>query len=328
MIDDLDPDCGCTADYCGPCDTSVPTESLLISKYGSGFCEDDIITLDYESPDTLVIAEQHLGQEVPGSGWSDIAFTPNGNMYGNRTDDGDNMSLYLINPFTGRALTHICDIDGANPFISQQELVGDLDGYLYTVLSDGTSTILYRFMPSDNDVAGICDQLSIVVDLTSTNLVGTGDLAWSEGLLYWTASASNTAVRPSQIVEINIFTGAFRVAPLLDNSGVPLTNVESIMNDSDGNLIVGDSNNSLFTLSRIDFSLTPLYTLSNTCGTIGGSASKFEFLQSQPCIEDCFDGVDNDADGFVDLDDSECPCLEAVTNPHIMYMRGRYSGGN
>jgi len=144
--------------------------------------------------------------------------------------------------------------------------------------------------------------LSIVVDLTSTGLVGTGDLAWSEGLLYWTASTSNVITSPSQIVEINIFTGEFRVLPLLDDLGIPLDNIESIVNDSDGNLIVGDSNNALFTLDRVDFSLTPLYNLTNTCGTIGGSASKFEFLQSLPCIEDCSDGVDNDADGLTDLD--------------------------
>jgi len=112
---------------------------------------------------------------------------------------------------------------------------------------------------------------------------------------------------------------------LLDDLGIPLDNIESIVNDSDGNLIVGDSNNALFTLDRVDFSLTPLYNLTNTCGTIGGSASKFEFLQSLPCIEDCSDGVDNDADGLTDLDDPECPCLEAVTNPHVMYMRNRYS---
>ena len=326
LIDDLDPDCGCTEEYCGPCDSDIPSERLFISKYGSGQCEDDIIALEYESPDTLVTTEENLAQEVPGSGWSDLAFTPNGNMYGNRSDDGDNMSLYLINPFTGRESRYICDIDGANPFLTQQELVGDLDGFLYTVLGDGTNTILYRYKPSDDDVPGICDDLTIVVDLTSTGLIGTGDLAWSEGLLYWTASISNTTASPSQIVEINIFTGEFRVLPLLDDLGSPLDNIESIMNDSDGNLIVGDSNSNLFTLDRVDFSLTPLYSLINTCGTIGGSASKFEFLQSLPCIEDCSDGVDNDADGLTDLDDPECPCLEAVTNPHIMYMRNRYSG--
>jgi hypothetical protein len=100
------------------------------------------------------------------------------------------------------------------------------------------------------------------------------------------------------------------------------------MNDSNGNLIIGDDNNNLFRIDRRDFSISRLYSLLDSCGAIGGLASKFEHLQSLPCIEDCSDGVDNDADGFVDIDDPECPCLEAVINPHIMYLRSRYAGSN
>ena len=65
LIDDLDPDCGCTEEYCGPCGSDISSERLFISKYGSGLCGDDIITLEYESPDTIVISEENLAQEVP-----------------------------------------------------------------------------------------------------------------------------------------------------------------------------------------------------------------------------------------------------------------------
>ena len=328
LIDDLDPDCTCVEEYCGPCESELPSETLFVSKYGLESCEDDIFSLAYQTQDTSVQSEENLRQDVVGPGWSDIAFTPNGNMYGNRTDNGEDMSLYLINPFTGRESRLICEIDGALPYMSHQELLGDMDGFLYTVLGDGVNTILYKYKPSDDDIAGQCDSLTPILDLTSTGLVGTGDLAWSEGTLYWTASTSNTVDSPSQLVEINIYTGDITIIPIVDNTGSPVDNIEAIMNDSNGNLIIGDDNNNLFRIDRRDFSISRLYSLLDSCGAIGGLASKFEHLQSLPCIEDCSDGVDNDADGFVDIDDPECPCLEAVINPHIMYLRSRYAGSN
>jgi len=289
---------------CDICSTTFSSESLYVSKYGPSSCADDIILLDWQASTLTVTNEQNLEQEVTGSGWSDIAFVPGGRLFGNWTVDNDKMELYEIDPYSGQYMQYICQIDGTDPYISQWELVADSDGYLYTVLGTSTSVVLYKYKPSDLNADGTCDSLTVVLDLTSVGLLGDGDLAWSDGLLYWTASdGSGTS---SNLVEIDINLGTYNTYPLLDSGGNPLTNVDAVVNDSEGNLMVGGDSNILYNVNKTDFSLTAVYTLTNNCGGVGGLSTRYEFFQSDPCIEICDDGIDNDGDGLVDYADTDC----------------------
>ena len=296
---------------CDICNTTFSTEKFYISKYGSSPCGDDLLILDWEAETTTASDEQNLGQEVGGSGWSDIAFTPDGQLFGNYTSNTDNMELYNIDPSSGRFISYICQIDGTNPYLTQWELVADIDGYLYTILGDGITTALYKYKPTDTNTDGICDSLTLVLDLTATGLVGDGDLAWSNGLLYWSATTSNNVSSPAQLVEIDIQAGTNTIHPLVDNLGNNLLNVDAVVNDSEGNLIIGDENSILYEVDKSNFSVSIAYNLSNTCGAIGGLSTRYEFIQSAPCPEICNDGIDNDGDGLTDCEDPDCPCCKA-----------------
>ncbi|MEZ5476645.1 MAG: GEVED domain-containing protein [Thiolinea sp.] len=266
----------------GAC-ASPSNEQIYLSHYNytspDQAIDDDVLRLNFDAASRSFSNEVNLGGDV-NTGWADIAYAPDGTLYGIWSNNGYG-GVYRINKTTA-GWTYLGDVDASGNFY---ELLADENGLLYTVAESGSDQVVYRFDPK----AAAPFAVTTVINLGST-LVGEGDLAWSNGLLYWTAT-TDQGVDPSQLISIDIAKGEVKTIAILKNDGTPLLNADSLFNDSLGHLYFASGNN-VYEVNPVTGITTLSYSLSNAADGIGGATSNYDYCQSSAKTYDFGDAPD------------------------------------
>jgi gliding motility-associated-like protein len=204
--------------------------------------------------------EQYVGQMARQM--TDITWAPNGKLYG--VDFNDN-KIWEINPLTAQ-LTYVTTIAGYN---ASNAMTSDADGNLYLASRSAVSWTDWHIIKV-NPASG---QISFVADLTPSNCLSAGDLAYKNGILYLACTGDRLAT-------INISTGQVIASPIIGL--LPGSHIYGIVVKADGTLFLGD-NNKLYSLDLSSMQVGLYYTCTSAGMNIWGMANFNDYCLAPGC---------------------------------------------
>ena len=195
-----------------------------------------------------------------GRSMTDITWTPDGKLYG---VDWIENKIWLINPATAQAtfVTVIPGYDFSNALTSD----GNGNLYLASRLAFGGNTFhIIRF----NLASGI---VTVVADLTPTNLMSAGDLAFHNGTLYLACTGNILA-------SINTINGSITSSYILGLPGG--ANIYGIIVKADGTVYLSDINK-LYKLNLSTMQANLYYSCTTSSLYIWGMANFNDYCMAE-----------------------------------------------
>ncbi|CAA6826142.1 MAG: internalin, putative [uncultured Sulfurovum sp.] len=239
-------------------------ETILIGKYENG----GIAQLDWNastkqaSNETLTTSNQN--------GFWDLAYNNDGKLYATITGS----ELLEINPLTKQIISNKGMIAGSNNTYESLALVSDKNGLLYSITSYNNRAAVVTFSA---DAPNNTTLVAYVDNIGSISTYG-GDLAWSNGYLYWTVTIANQV----RLIQIDVLNGSMVSNKVITHSnGNTFSSVAIPMfNDSKGNLVLvlGTDFYAVNTTSAI---VTYLDNYNYPTGTPTGGTSSHDFCASE-----------------------------------------------
>lgn len=252
------------------CSEATMQEKTVISKYvdhpNHGLVFFDW-NADTKKGSNESVKYSDLGDYTSESLW-DISYASDGKLYGVIFN-----ILVEIDPSNGKLIPPFKTIgDGDYMAHPNYELVGDQEGYLYTVDAVLGRQAVVKFLPTSPATT------TLVAYVDTLGLVGEGDLAWSGGFLYWTATTSQGSA--SQLVKIDVISGSVSSIMIKTSSGATFTNADALFNDSKGNLYFATADD-IYNLDKSTGVATHSHALTYINGEAGGATTTHAFCAAE-----------------------------------------------
>jgi gliding motility-associated-like protein len=191
-----------------------------------------------------------------GEFYFDIAWTPDGKLYG---VEGFTRKIMEINPYSGQTQFK-ADLTG---YSGSNAMTSDASGNLYLATLAGLNWYIIKFNLSTG-------QITVIANLSASNLVSAGDLCFVNGFLY--ATCEN-----NKLAKVDINTGA--VQSFIVNG--PFANGQGLTTLGDGYLYTS-AIDKLYKIELATMNSTLFYTFP-TYGNINGLTSYSEFCNAPGC---------------------------------------------
>ncbi|WP_169314572.1 SdrD B-like domain-containing protein [Thiothrix nivea] len=273
-----------------PACTTSSNEKMLLSKYNA----DQIVSFDWNN---TTLQASGLSSTTAGlSQYHDVTYDSSGRVFILNNND-QVLEVDLSKSTANKIIANHGTITGAN---GSTAFVGDTEGYLYTQAFYASKLSIVKFKPETPSL------VTQVVDVSSVSIHSPGnggDLAWSDGYLYWTVQAPDTT---THLIKIDSGTGNILFNKIIKRTnGSSITGTNPLFNDGKGNLFILTFND----FYRVD-NATAIATLITSNSLYGdnvptGGASSLEFcasasksgLSGKVWFDANSDGIQNDGAG-------------------------------
>ena len=247
------------------CESASLHENVIISRYQ----ERGLTFLDWNAS-----SQQGSNEAVIQSnqnGFYDISYNNKGELYATISTH----ELIKLNPLTGQILSNQGLIAGSGITNPPVALLGDKEGFLYSVTSKNSKAAIVKFLPNTPQNTTLVAYVDTVINISSYG----GDLAWSEGYLYWTVT-SNNVVRLVK-VDTNTRSILFNKAINYSNGSTFATSPVPMFNDSEGNLLLFQ-NNKIYNVNNQTAIVSLKESVIQAINIPTGGANNYEFCASPP----------------------------------------------